>query len=663
MLKRFLIPTLLIVISVLALSCQSEGPMEPKQSDVPTEDKQPEEEATGMEPIDIGDITNITWIWSELIENPPSAQSVVPNPDKYTLTFWNDGTFNFKADCNSGGGSYTIVGSSIEFGPMATTMAMCPPDSLHDTYLALLGEIDTFGMVDDKLVFSLKANSGEMRFANGGPAKLPVTPTKEAESPVPEEKTILVGPEKVECVGVGPQECYLVKENIDDEWQYFYDQIEGFNWEPGYTYELRVAVHHVENPPADASSLRYELIEVIDKVETPVKSRESDTYIRIEQPLANVEVDASKPILVSGMGAGLFEGNVVVKILDSEGNELALQATIIQSPEAGTGGEGPWETEISISIDSATRGKIVAFSPSPKDGEGWMASDEIDVQLNPVLAPNVSLEHTPWLLRSFPQVDEFNTLLTVFPVNAFFNPDDSMLSGLAGCNNYFTSYAADGNTLEVNTPIATTRMMCPEPQMALENAYLAALEEVSSYEMTFNTMELKNKEGEPLLIFQVDPYSLSESFTREELANTSYLNEFAQDETVQLVDGSYREQIVEGSASKLLVMLTTHAVFGDVTGNGSEDAVVVLVSQPGGSGSFYDLAVVRKQDDVMTNLARVRLGDRVQIKRLHMEDGEVVVDMLTQGPDDPMCCPTRYASNRYAFMSGELVLVNSEVIK
>ncbi|MBE9473553.1 MAG: DUF4377 domain-containing protein, partial [Chloroflexi bacterium] len=54
----------------------------------------------------------------------------------------------------------------------------------------------------------------------------------ESEEPVPiageaVEKTIYVGSELVDCVGVGPQTCMLVKENPEDEYTFFYDQIEG----------------------------------------------------------------------------------------------------------------------------------------------------------------------------------------------------------------------------------------------------------------------------------------------------------------------------------------------------------------------------------------------------------------------------------------------------
>ena len=68
------------------------------------------------------------------------------------------------------------------------------------------------------------------------------------------EKTIFVAPQKAECVGVAPQDCLLIKENADDDWQFWYDSIEGFEHEQGFLYELKVKENKVENPPADASA-------------------------------------------------------------------------------------------------------------------------------------------------------------------------------------------------------------------------------------------------------------------------------------------------------------------------------------------------------------------------------------------------------------------------
>ena len=70
----------------------------------------------------------------------------------------------------------------------------------------------------------------------------------------------------------------------------------------------------------------------------------------------------------------------------------------------------------------------------------------------------------------------------------------------------------EANNLLISSPIGATRMMCPEPQMAIENAYLAALENIASYELTYNAMEILDAEGNPLLVFQVDSFSLSDIF-------------------------------------------------------------------------------------------------------------------------------------------------------
>jgi hypothetical protein len=137
------------------------------------------------------------------------------------------------------------------------------------------------------------------------------------------------------------------------------------------------------------------------------------------------------------MGAGLFEGNVVVKIVDADGVELVLQPTILQSPEAGTGSEGLWEVEILLSVAELKAGKIIAFSPSPREGEGWRASDAISVTLNPKTTPDTGLENTPWILRSFAQREKPGLTVERFPGNGQLNAKDGKLSGLAGCTNYF----------------------------------------------------------------------------------------------------------------------------------------------------------------------------------------------------------------------------------
>lgn len=74
----------------------------------------------------------------------------------------------------------------------------------------------------------------------------------------------------VECSGEMEGNCLLVQEGDKigtEDWEYFYyeDSILGFDYEPGYMYDLIVRKIRIEDPPQDGSSIRYELIRVVSK--------------------------------------------------------------------------------------------------------------------------------------------------------------------------------------------------------------------------------------------------------------------------------------------------------------------------------------------------------------------------------------------------------------
>ncbi|GAB3495716.1 hypothetical protein GCM10027341_13440 [Spirosoma knui] len=82
----------------------------------------------------------------------------------------------------------------------------------------------------------------------------------------PEVLTLQIADQYKDCMGVGPRKCMQVKINDSTDWQLFYDPIRGFTYEEGYEYRLVVKREHVANPPADGSSNRYTLIELVDKI-------------------------------------------------------------------------------------------------------------------------------------------------------------------------------------------------------------------------------------------------------------------------------------------------------------------------------------------------------------------------------------------------------------
>jgi len=79
-----------------------------------------------------------------------------------------------------------------------------------------------------------------------------------------------VGSHTVSCSGVAPMQCMLIKKGDDFDtlkWTYFYDHIKGFDYQPGYVYKLKVKEEKIplDQVPADASSIEYTLIEMLEK--------------------------------------------------------------------------------------------------------------------------------------------------------------------------------------------------------------------------------------------------------------------------------------------------------------------------------------------------------------------------------------------------------------
>jgi hypothetical protein len=95
------------------------------------------------------------------------------------------------------------------------------------------------------------------------------TPTLEPVKPAMGqivEKTVFVAAETQPCIaGVARTTCLQVRESEDQPWTLHYFGYEGFEHQPGVAYRLRVRGTPVANPPADASSVHWSLIEILDQ--------------------------------------------------------------------------------------------------------------------------------------------------------------------------------------------------------------------------------------------------------------------------------------------------------------------------------------------------------------------------------------------------------------
>jgi heat shock protein HslJ len=81
---------------------------------------------------------------------------------------------------------------------------------------------------------------------------------------------------------------------------------------------------------------------------------------------------------------------------------------------------------------------------------------------------------------------------------------EDQISGSAGCNTYFGTYAVSGSEITIGD-VANTEMWCMEPEgvMDQEAAFLKALSTVTTYRVAADRLELQDEAGTPVLVFGV----------------------------------------------------------------------------------------------------------------------------------------------------------------
>lgn len=144
----------------------------------------------------------------------------------------------------------------------------------------------------------------------------------------------------------------------------------------------------------------------------------------------------------------------------------------------------------------------------------------------------------------------------------------------------------------------------------------------------------------------------------EDVRNSEYQLGFSdQIRTVQLTDGKYQENSADGTGY-LSVSVTDFIARGDLNGDGENEAVAIVAEDYGGSGTFVFLAVYQYLNDKAVFLTSIFLDDRPRINHLAVEKGEIFVDIVIHGKDDPMCCPTLATTRKYLLNGVNLILTN-----
>jgi len=107
------------------------------------------------------------------------------------------------------------------------------------------------------------------------------------------------------------------------------------------------------------------------------------------------------------------------------------------------------------------------------------------------------LEGTTWVLSADAPL---GVALEAIAVTAQFQ--DGRLSGHSGCNRYTASYTLDGDSLSIGPDIGGTSMACPPAQMAVEQAYLGRLPQVTAVAIDGTTLTMTDDQDKTILRYE-----------------------------------------------------------------------------------------------------------------------------------------------------------------
>jgi hypothetical protein len=125
---------------------------------------------------------------------------------------------------------------------------------------------------------------------------------------------------------------------------------------------------------------------------------------------------------------------------------------------------------------------------------------------------------------------------------------------------------------------------------------------------------------------------------------------------VCLIDGQAETKAAPGSATKIKTSVFGQPVFGDLNEDGNEDAALLLVHQPGGSGTFYYVAAALNTSDGFRGTNAVLLGDRIAPQTIEIRDGVVIANYADRQPEESMAVPPSVGISKYLVIkAGELV--------
>jgi hypothetical protein len=136
----------------------------------------------------------------------------------------------------------------------------------------------------------------------------------------------------------------------------------------------------------------------------------------------------------------------------------------------------------------------------------------------------------------------------------------------------------------------------------------------------------------------IDTVAWANDELSEALRNMTFPSEWTRSGQAPLVEVVYEEPTAQDSASKIVIRLTDSVAVGTI--GGQTAAALVIVTDPGGSGVFFDLYLMQQRENRWRVMDRAHLGDRIRPDRPRSARWDLLPDRAQQGE---LCAARRAA--------------------
>lgn len=222
------------------------------------------------------DLRGYTWNLDTATDAAGKPIALLQREGKYGLKLsFNGDDLGVSGGCNHVGAGFKLAGDRLDIGAFRTTLMACQDQRLMQMDTAISEQLKG----QASFVIEGQAPSPRLLLTTASGAKLALSgePTAETRYGGPGATVFLeVDSQLRDCPHplMPNHKCLWVRERkYDDngiavkpegEWQFLYQDIEGYTHEAGIRNVVRVKKFDIKNPPADASSVAYVLDMVVE---------------------------------------------------------------------------------------------------------------------------------------------------------------------------------------------------------------------------------------------------------------------------------------------------------------------------------------------------------------------------------------------------------------